>query len=326
MNNRIIIFLLLSAFTLLVSCQKDVDVFIPNGTPVGADTNWISSITTSSPVIELKHSLNRDVAFDSIDCTVGGTITTSEGLTIILPPLGLLLPNGTPASGKVYVESMLITQKGDMIRMDKPTTSNNSLLVSGGEVYVKIRKDADELHLAVNKRIYVRYADPAPSTAMRLFYGDESNFNQFNWVPAFDSSTLSATSQGGVIGYVISTGNLRWLNCDRFADSTGQRVNIIASLPVDYTNANTSVYLVFHDLKSIMGMNGDPVTKKFISARVPVGKLVTVVSITKKGANSYYLGHESTTTGQSGTSAGQTVPLTPQPMSLTDIKAYLATL
>ncbi len=311
---------------MLASCQKDIDVFIPNSTTIGADTNWIAAVTSSSPIFELKHALNRDVFLDSIDCTLGGTITTSEGLTIILAAQSLLLPTGLPASGKIYIESMLINQKGDMVKMDRPTTSNDRLLISGGEVFVRMRKDADELHLAPGKKVYVKYADPAPSTAMKVFFGDETNINQFNWLPAQDSSSVNASSQGGLIGYVISSGNLRWINCDRFSDTTGQRVNVVASLPIDYTNANTSVYLVFHDIQSVMTMYGDPGTKKFSSVKVPVGKIVTVVSITKKGSNSYYLGHETVTTGQTGTAAGQIVPLSPQPTSLSDIRAYLATL
>ena len=73
-------------------------------------------------------------------------------------------------------------------------------------------------------------------------------------------------------------------------------------------------------------MYGDMTTKKFSSSKVPVGKAAIMVSITKKGTNSYYLGHETITTGQTSLNGVQTVPLTPQPTSLSDIKAYLSTL
>jgi len=67
-------------------------------------------------------------------------------------------------------------------------------------------------------------------------------------------------------------------------------------------------------------------TKRFASSKVPIGKTAIVVSITKKGTNSYYLGHETITTGQTSLNGVQTIPLKPQPTSLTDIKAYLNTL
>jgi hypothetical protein len=73
-------------------------------------------------------------------------------------------------------------------------------------------------------------------------------------------------------------------------------------------------------------MYGDMTTKKFSSPKVPAGKVAIVVSITKKGTNSYYLGHETITIGQTSLNGVQTVPLTPRQTSLTDIKAYLNTL
>ena len=326
MKRSILIFFLLSTFILLNSCQKDVDLVVPNGTTIGADTNWVATISASSPVSELKHALNRDFFTDSIDCSTGGTINTQEGLTLILPPQSLQLSNGLPAAGKIYAESMLINQRGDMVKMDRPTTSNNRLLTSGGEIFVKLRKDAEELHLAPGKRIYLKYADPSPSTGMRIFYGDENNPDRFNWLPNQDSAGINTSIQGGFTGYELSSGNLRWINCDRFTDTSGTRVNIVASLPIDYTNANTVVYLVFHDIKSVMNMYGDAATKKFSSPKIPSGKAITLVSITKKSSNSYYLGYENVISGQTGTTSGQIVPLTPHPTSLPDIRVYLSTL
>ena len=324
--NKIITATIIFTASLFASCQKDIDLFIPNGTTSGIDTNWISIPSSSSPVTELKHSLVREPALDSIDCGPGGIINNTDGLSLNLTPLSLVLPNGVSATGKIYAETMLINKKGDMVKMDRPTTSNNRILISGGEVYVKFRKDNEELHLAPNKKIYFKYPDPSPSFQMSIFYGDESNPNQFNWIPSYDSSGVFPSTQNQFIGYEAFANNLRWINVDRFTDSSGQRINIIASLPVDYTNANTVVYVIFHDQKSVINMYGDPIIKKFISGRIPVGRLVTVLSITKKGANSYYLSHENITTGQSGTVSGQTVPLHPVPTSLADIKTYLATL
>ena len=324
--NKIIIASIFFTVVLMASCQKDVDIFTPNGTTSGIDTNWISSPISSLLITELKHSLVREPVIDSMNSTLGGTINTIDGLSLILTTQSLVLPNGVAATGKVYAETMLINKKGDMVKMDKPTTSNNRILISGGEVYVKFRKDAEELHLAPNKRLYLKYADPAPSAQMSVFYGDESNPNQFNWIPAHDSSEVYPNTQNPVIGYEARVGNLRWINIDHFDDTSGQRINITASLPIDYTNANTEIYVIFRDQKTVLTMYGNPVEKKFIIGKIPVGKAVTVVSITKKGTNSYFLSHENIITGQSGTINGQTVPLNPQPTSLPDIKLYLATL
>ena len=317
---------MVSGLVLMMSCQKDVDRFTPNGTPVGVDTNWVSIISSSSPISELRVSLDKHNILDSIDCSIGGSIVTPEGLSIFISPASFLLSNGLPANGKLYSESLLIKQRGDMILVDKPTTSNGRILISGGEVFLKFRKESEEVHLAPGKRVYLKYADPAPSPLMRVFMGDESNPERFNWVPVSDSFNLVGIGNPNSPAYEFATSNLRWVNCDRFADTSGQRVSVVASLPIDYTNANTAVYLVFHDINSMLGMYGDQTTKKFASPKVPVGRSVVVVSISKKGPNSYYLGHQSVTTALTGTVASQVVPLSPQPTSLSDIRAYLATL
>lgn len=327
MKTKIILFHLVITALLFTSCRKDTDLFIPNTTSVGLDTNWVVAVTDLSPVSDVKKLLRKDNFLDSVDATAGGTFQTSEGLTVIVLPGSLQLSNGVLATGKIYIETLLIKQRGDMIKFDKPTTSNGRLLISGGEIFVRIRKENEELHLAPGKGIYIKYTDPAPTRLMKLFYGDESNPERFNWLQnANQTSSGSVDTLSNPSGYALFSTQLRWINCDYFADTSGARVNVTASLPADYTNANTSVYLVFKELKAVVGMYGDANSKKFSSPKVPSGKTAIVISITKKGTNSYYLGHEIITTGQTGLNGIQTVPLKPQPTSLSDIKSYLATL
>ena len=326
MKTKIILFHFVLVAMLISSCQKDTDIFIPHGVS-GIDTNWVAAVDDLSPISEVKKLLRRELSLDSIDATAGGTFHTPEGLTVRLNPASLQFANGQAVTGKIYIETMLVRHRGDMVRLDKPTTSYGRVLISGGEIFIRIRKENQELQLAPGKGIYIKYTDPAPSPLMKLFYGDESDPQKFNWIPADNRTgntvdSLSASS----FGYELMSSKLRWINCDYFADTTGARVKVTASLPADYTNANTSVYLVFKEIKSVVGMYGDPATKRFSSSKVPSGKVAVVVSITKKGTNSYYLGYETILTGQTSLNEIQSVPLKPQPTSLTDIKTYLNTL
>lgn len=327
MKTKIVLFHLMITAMLFTSCQKDTDIFIQGTTSVGLDTNWVSAITDLSPVSEVKKLLRKENFVDSLDASTGGTFQTSEGLTVIVLPGSLQLSNGITATGKIHVETLLIKQRGDMVRFDKPTTSFGRVLISGGEIFVRMRKENEELHLAPGKGIYIKYRDPAASYSMKLFYGDESNSERFNWIPANNlNAAVNVDTIGSSTGYALFSTNLRWINCDYFADTSGARVNVTASLPADFTNANTGVYLVFKDIKSVAGMYGDATSKRFTSSKVPSGKVAVVVSITKKGTNSYYLSHENITTGQTNLNNTQVVPLKPQPTSLSDIKAYLNTL
>jgi hypothetical protein len=327
MKTTIILIQLALTAVLFTSCGKDTDIFIPSGTSTGLDTNWVAAVSDLSPVSELKRSIKKENLTDSIDATLGGTLQTSEGLTVVVLPQSLALPNGQLAAGKIYIETILVKQRGDMVKLDKPTTSFGRLLNSGGEIFIRIRKENEELHLVPGKGIYIKYSDSSPSSLMKLFYGDESVPERFNWVAADSSNgtSIGITTQPG-LGYELFSNRLRWINCDYFADTTAGKIIVTASLPADYTNANTAAYLVFKDLKAVAGMYGDMNTKKFASSKVPVGKTAIVVTITKKGTNSYYLGHETIVTGQTSANGIQTVPVRPQPTSLSDIKAYLNTL
>ena len=309
------------AAALFSSCKKDSDIFTPNLTSTGLDTNWVASITDQSLISQLKKLLNRDIILDSLDASGGGSFQTSEGLTIAVLPQSLVLPNGQMATGKVYAETMLIKERGDMLRIDKTTTSNGRVLISGGEVFIKLRKDNQELNLAPGKTIYIKFRDNNPSALMKVFHGDESLSFKFNWMSSNDAIGTSTQP-----GYEISSSNLRWIAPHYFADTSGTRTFVTASIPADCTNGNTSVFLVFKDIKSVVGMYGDVNSKKFSSGKVPSGKAAVVVSITKKGNNSFFLAHENIITGQPNLNGIQYVPLKPQPTSITDIKAYLNTL
>jgi hypothetical protein len=266
--------------------------------------------------------LSRDVLLDSFDASVGGSFQTSEGLTVTVAPQSLLSSNGQIAFGKVYAETLLIKDRGDMVRFDIPTSSLGRILNSGGQVFIRLRKGTDELRLVSSRTIYIKYQENNSSSLMKVFHGDDNTLFRFDWVTSFDAINVSSQP-----GYEISSSKLRWISPNYFADTSGARINITASLPADFTNGNTFVYLVFKDFKSAVAMYGDVTTKKFTAFKVPTGRQALIVSITKKASNSYYLAFESLTTGQTGTiSGGQIIPLSPKPTSITDIKNYLNSL
>jgi hypothetical protein len=159
---------------------------------------------------------------------------------------------------------------------------------------------------------------------MKLFLGDESNAAQLNWLP---STNAADTIIAGPLFYDITTTHLRWINCDYFYDTANITRSVISTtLPSNYTNANTATFLVFRELRSVLSMHANASEKTFVSDKVPNGKLVTVVVMSKQG-NDYFLGKESATTGVNATANNvQKVNVTPVKTSLADIKLYLATL
>jgi hypothetical protein len=311
------------ALAALHACQKDSDVFTPNSPTTIIDSNWIVSPGAASPITLLKAALRPPMYQDSFEVNVNpATVNSASGLRCTFPGLCCINPTtGTQYLGRIMVDMMLVKTKGDMIRADKPTISDGRMLVSGGEMFVQLSSGGQQLVLAPGKTIGLRYNESPTTSQMKYFYGDESNPNQFNWVRS--DSTDSVFAGPGV--YEVLSRRLRWINVDYFFDTTGVNMTKVeASLPSYYTNANTVVYLVFNNLKTVLGMYGTPATRVFRSASVPVGQPVTVVVISKQG-DDYYLGYRSTTTQASGSSPNLAV-VSPTVTTIDNIKAYLATL
>ncbi len=331
MNKRTALLLLTAGIVFLSACQKNTDVFVPDpGQINGPDTAWYNAVASTMPVIALQNNLSTQVetVIDSfeINATAAVTITMANGVQCTFPAKCCVNNAGQLLTGKIQMELILVKKRGDMVLLNKPTSSNGSMLVSGGEIFIRLKKDGQEVQLAPNAKIYLRYADSPMVTNMKLFFGDESVPERFNWLPNAD--TINNVLVTGVQAYEIATNRLHWINVDYFYDTaTITRNTVSAHLPPNYTNANSAVFLVFKEIRSVLRMNADVPEKRFISGKVPAGKPATIVVISKQGAD-YFLGKESITTGNNLTAgtANQRISLTPVKASLADIKAYLATL
>jgi hypothetical protein len=326
MNRKLVILFLITTGFFLNACQKNIDIFVPDAGQIsGPDTSWYSTITAAMPVTDLNNNLAIDSYKDSIQVSSNTSyITMPSGLQCYFPANCCVSNSGQVITGKVNVELMQIKNKGDMVRLGKPTTSYGRLLVSGNELFVRLKNDSSELLLAPGVKIQLRYSDPPISTQMKFFVGDESNTQQFNWLPNPDliNNTLSVTPSY----YEIQTNHLHWVGSGYFFDTTGtSRVTIKADLAAYFTNANTVAYTVFKDFRSVVGMYGDISSKKFSTGKLPVGKAITVVVISKQG-NDYFLGYQNTTTAAPTSGSEQSIPITPIKTSLSDIKAFLNTL
>ena len=327
MKRKTIIHVLIAGALFLGACEKNTDIFVPDpGQPNGPDTTWHNTITTAMPVSNLKTSLLFDPYIDTIEVNNNvASVLTPFGIQVNFPANSCVSTTGQPITGTVDVEIMLLKKKGDMIRLSKPTTFNDSLLVTAGEIFIRLKKNGLAVQLAPNAKINIRYTDFPTNQLMKLFVGDESNAQQFNWLP----SPVSANNilNIGTQNYEIYTNHLRWINVAYGFDlNTVAKVNIAAKLAPYFTNGNTVAFTVFKDLRSVAGMYGDINTRRFSSGKLPVGKAITVVVISKQ-ANDYYLGYESTVTAAPATGTTiQSVPVTPIKRSLPDILYYLSTL
>lgn len=324
MNKKIIISIFTTAL-LITGCSKDTDVFIPDATP-GPDTSWQPTIIATMPVIQLRNSLLLPAFTDSVEISSNAaTLNTPIGMQVIFPPNCCVSAAGIPVTGKIQVEFMSLKKKGDMIRMNRPTTHGDSLLITAGELFIRLKKEGAPALLAPGVKLYIRYTDLPTNPAMKLFFGDETNPEAFNWLANNDPQNNFINA--GTQAYEIYTNHLRWINIASIQNTSSvPTVKIAADLAPYFTNTNTIAFTVFKDQRSVAGMPGNLAAKKFLSTGLPLGKPVTVVVISKL-ANDYYLGYESAVTSTPGSGAPyQSVSIRPVKKTLPEILAYLGSL
>ncbi len=327
MKRKTIIHVLIAGALFLSACEKNTDIFVPDpGQTNGPDTAWHNTITPAMPVSNLKTSLSFAPYIDSIEVNNNiATVLTPFGIQVNFPANSCVNATGQPITGRIKVEIMLLKKKGDMVRLSKPTTYNDSLLVTAGQIFISLKKDGQPVQLAPNAKINIRYTDFPTNQLMKFFVGDESNPQQLNWIPSPNSA--NSVFSVGTQNYEIYTNHLRWISVAYGFDlGAAAKVNVTANLAPYFTNANTVVFAVFKDIRSVAGMYGNINTRKFISGGLPLGKAITIVVISRQ-ASDYYLGFESTVTALPTTGTGvQSVSVTPTKRSLPDILYYLSTL
>ena len=320
---------LLIASTLLVSCNKEFsEQFHPYENNTINDTTWHTSITSNAPVNQITNGLseNRTIYIDSFNVNTGGTIVFSDSLKIVFPPNVCVGNTGTTLYGKIKVELTQLRKKGDFIRYAKPTTSINRLLQTGGSFNVKLSQNGNPLSLASNGSYKIIYRNPLPSNDMRFFYEETIASAQDTiktWMPSDNLGTVTNWQQYDTAtntvyrGYEITSRKLNWINCDFFNDTIQPATKVNVSLPLNFTNNNTQVYMVFKSKNIIARLLGEPVSRLFTFTKVPVNSEVTLIVIGKLG-NDYYFTAKSVNITNANIISAQ-----PEPKPLSFINAYL---
>ena len=130
--NLVLIFSLLIS---LVSCNdEEVDIVLP-------------SASTYSSISELRQSIKPAPYIVSVDPTQNFTINGPDGVQINCNANSILDSSGQPVNQAVDVTLNEYLTIDKMILGNVPTSSNGSLLVTGGSFDLKIGADNDEYSL-----------------------------------------------------------------------------------------------------------------------------------------------------------------------------------
>ncbi|UPT66729.1 MAG: hypothetical protein M0D57_20210 [Sphingobacteriales bacterium JAD_PAG50586_3] len=85
--------------------------------------------------------------------------------------------------------------------------------------------------------------------------------------------------------YMMNTGKLGWINCDRFYENNKPKGTVIAR--VDEVKPGLTVKLIFKDILSVMNMYGGK-EGNYTSDKIPVGEKVKIMVVDKRKDGMYY--------------------------------------
>ena len=312
------------------SCAEDIDKFIPD------------------PLVMQKGDINRffDAARDDITQTTiinidfPEPVVTSRKTVLVFERRSLIDQQGSVVTGDVEIRILELLTRGEILLYGIPTNSRDKLLSSGGEFYITATQNGAPLKLRPGMPVRILTdVEGMPDNHMELFYGinEDTGFgNVYTWAEADNDpgswSNVVVTEWVAIadsqqiitgFGYECFSDSLKWINFDVFADIAEEdKTDVCVTLPPEYGNVNTMVFLVFNDLNSVIALPGDPETMQFcnfytmfLQLGVPIGAPVTFVVISEQGEDCYFFALKETVLVQN-----HQENLVPEKTPLEDIK------
>lgn len=159
----------------------------------------------------------------TVNATTGQSITGSNGTKIYIPANAFVYSNGTTVTGNVEIELIEVLDVSEMINLNKTTTSNGQILVSGGQLKVTATQNSNYLTLSPNAALYVEIPTTVADPQMGLFTGTVASDSTIDWMSAgqdtsqTDSIWVTVDSSGGSwYSFPFDNDSLGWINCDYF--------------------------------------------------------------------------------------------------------------
>lgn len=309
---RLNIIITVLSLGLLASCQKDIDIFIPDVNQSALDSSWTASPPTELPI---QASIFLPPQKDTIRFLGTGPFNflASSGLTLQMRVGQWIDSSNVPANiSPIYLESHWITRKGDLIRAQLDLTGNNAVIRTNGVSLVQLKNRNGGLLRVAPGSLFTFSVSSGP--AQPDFF-----LRNTNWVPPTDSinrvrynaQAQRLEFQTQFIGWMAAGNSLPLI--------AGNQVFITA--PANFGNSNTLVFVMGDSDNWIRRASGNHTLRRFELNGLPSANTLRVVGISL--INGQYYWANTTMTTAAGTSS---LALTFSPTSLAGLLQALANL
>lgn len=213
-------------------------------------------------------------------------ITTAKGTKLWIYNYNLWTQQYGPVSYPFDIEIIELYTLKDMILHRKPTTSYNSILTTGGAIYLNVRKNGESLSIYPYSPPNISIPAKTVDNSMLLFYEDYDRNEQFTWLEAPKDTIRQSPNGidrvpliiGGKTSYEIFPRQFGWINCDKFLSYAGERTQVSFVSP-KVGLESVAIFMVFPNISSVIQVYQGK------SLEVPVGEDVKIVALaqTKDG-------------------------------------------
>lgn len=257
---------------------------------------------------DIFNKLNKESQSFKVIASEDIKIKGKEGTTIKIPKSSLVKNNGEIANGEIEIELKEFYKKADILSSNLHTMSDKEILETAGMVYISASFSGEKLRLKKGAEIEIEFTSQNKIEGMETFIGEQHN-NQINWVQQNNPLQVVSAIKGRSVaviegkvyeGYgvdtvvikelnkvdkmILKSGELGWINCDRFYKFEN-KTDLIVEIDTAYKPV---VRLVFKDINAIMpGYYTQD--KKIILNAIPVGQKATLIAFSLINDEPYFV-------------------------------------
>ena len=215
------------------------------------------------------------------------TLTSAKGVDIKFKPQNLTV-NGKRVKGKVKVEFIELTSRGEMALTAMPTQAEAGPLFSGGEFFIEMTVEGGQTvdegspyTLEVPTALTQGEGEQLPGSGpdgMTVWEGNEDENGNVIWE--------EETGENGEVieipvvegEYIVELISFEWCNIDVLEKLWDKRTDVTVDVPDGYDFNNTRVYFVYTGAVNLcVQLNYDPVTGNFDHTNLPLGISGTII-------------------------------------------------
>ena len=277
------------ALSLLVTTSCKKEEVIPPPTPTSNLSSYFSDNEADA------------IQTFTFDAGTAQFFTGTSGVQVYMPANAFVYSNGTTVTGNITLELTEVLTVSEMVKLNKTTTSNGEILVSGGQLNLEASQNGNMLLLAPGMALNVSVPVDSPDPQMGLFTGNQMSNGDILWTSSLndtaqqDSIIISQDSIGGSwYNFDFDNDSLGWINCDYWWNTGQTQTTVTAVMDTIYNHTNTACYLVFPNINSVAPMYSTSTAGQFSITNIPINQTATFVCISEID-NVYYSAFITTT-------------------------------